>query len=178
MFSGKTEELLRRLRRSEIAGKTVSVVKPSIDDRYSEGKIGSHNGGSREALVVDPESGDLEEVLTTIETDVLAIDEANFFENSLIGVVESLAESGKRVIVTGLDQNFRAEPFHPVPELMARADFVDKITAICVECGGRATRTQRLIDGEPAHESDPTILVGAEESYQARCRECHQVRKD
>jgi len=177
MFSGKTEELLRRLRRAEIAEQDVKVFKPSIDDRYSEDEVGSHNGRSWKAEVIDTES-DVEKIFEDVSADVVAIDEANFFEEDLVPAAEKLAEQGCRVIVSGLDQNFRAESFDPVPDLMASAEYVDKLRAICSVCGGEATLTQRLVDGEPAHVDDPTILVGADESYQARCRECHKVRQD
>lgn len=177
MFSGKTEELLRRLRRAEIADQQVKVFKPSIDDRYSEEEVGSHDGRTWEAEVVETDQESVEETFSSVKADVIAVDEANFFEESLVPALEELAESGKRVIVTGLDTNFRGEPFTPVPSVIARAEYVDKLRAICAECGGEATKTQRMIDGEPAHEDDPTILVGAEESYEARCRECHVVRR-
>ncbi|MFB6242309.1 MAG: thymidine kinase [Candidatus Nanosalina sp.] len=178
MFSGKTEELLRRLRRAEIADQEVEVFKPSVDDRYSEEEVGSHSGRTWGARVVNPESKNLEERFLEPKADVVAVDEANFFEPSLVPVLEKLSGSGTRVIVTGLDQTFRGEPFTPVPELMARAEYVDKLRAICARCGGEATKTQRMIDGEPAHVDDPTILVGADESYEARCRECHEVRTE
>jgi thymidine kinase len=178
MFSGKTEELLRRLRRADIAGQDVEVFKPSVDDRYSEGEIGSHNGRSWSARVVDPQSEELEERFLGQDADVVAVDELNFFEPTIVPVLEKLADSGVRVIATGLDQTFRGEPFKPVPEMMARAEYIDKLRAICAVCGGEATCTQRLIDGEPAHVDDPTVLVGAEESYEARCRDCHEVRTE
>lgn len=178
MFSGKTEELLRRLRRAEIAGQEVKVFKPSIDDRYSEKEIGSHDGRSWEAEIIDNNRDSVQGRFSDVDADVVAVDEANFFTGSLVPVLEELADSGKRVVVTGLDTNFRAEPFEPVPSIIARAEYVDKLRAICAVCGEEATRTQRLVDGEPAHEDDPTILVGAEESYEARCRECHVVRRE
>ncbi|MBP1921077.1 thymidine kinase [Halorubrum alkaliphilum] len=177
MFSGKTEELLRRLRRSEIAGQSVAVYKPAIDDRYGEETIGTHNGRQWEATVVDNEDdGPLEILDADPDAEVVAIDEANFFSETLVGVCDALADRGTRVIVSGLDQTFRGEPFEPVPQLMATAEYVDKLRAICSQCGEPATRNQRLIEGEPAHVDDPTILVGAEESYEARCRACHVLR--
>ncbi|WEL23988.1 thymidine kinase [Candidatus Nanohalovita haloferacivicina] len=175
MFSGKTEELIRRLNRAEIAGQEVEVFKPEVDDRYGEEEIGSHNGRKWMAQVVDASEG-LEE-MKDVEADVVAVDEANFFQKDLVNVCQQLANSGKRVIVLGIDQNFRGEPFEPVPQLMASAEYVEKLRAICTQCGKPATRNQRLIDGEPAHVDDPTVMVGAEESYEARCRHCHKVRK-
>jgi thymidine kinase len=175
MFSGKTEELLRRLRRAEIAGQEVAAFTPSLDDRYGTEVIGSHAGREWEATIVDPEQPrDLFEYLDGEA--VVAFDEANFFSNDLIEVCLDLADDDRRVVVSGLDRTFRGEPFEPVPQLLAHADYVEKLRAICVECGEPATMTQRLVDGEPAHEDDPTILVGAEESYEARCRECHEVQ--
>ncbi|KTG08316.1 thymidine kinase [Haloprofundus marisrubri] len=179
MFSGKTEELLRRLRRAEIAGQEVAVFKPAIDDRYGETTIGSHNGRQWEATVVDNEGDGVWQMLDDLNGEqVVAIDEANFFSEELVAVCEALAADGRRVIVSGTDQTFRAEPFTPVPQLMALAEYVDKLQAICTVCGEPATRNQRLIDGEPAHVDDPTIMVGAEESYEARCRNCHTLRSD
>lgn len=176
MYSGKTEELIRRLTRAEIAGQNVEVFKPEVDDRYHEEKIGSHNGNNFEAEAVDTNS-DYIHKMDRRDIDVVGIDEANFFNEKLVKVCKKLANGGKRVIVAGTDQTFRGEPFEPVPQLMAEAEFVDKYRAICVRCGKPATRNQRLIDGDPAHVDDPTIMVGADESYEARCRDCHKVRK-
>ena len=173
MFSGKTEELLRRLRRAEIAGQSVGVFTPAVDDRYSETTVGSHTGRQWEATVVDNEGEGPRDILDGPAAEVVAIDEANFFSNALVDVCETLADRGSRVIVSGTDQTFRGEPFEPLPRLMATAEYVDKLQAVCAECGEPASRNQRLIDGEPAHVDDPTILVGAEESYEARCRDCH-----
>lgn len=177
MFSGKTEELLRRLRRSEIAEQDVAAFKPAIDDRYGDSTIGSHNGHTWEAAVVENEETGPREILSLHDDEeVVAIDEANFFSTELVDVCQSLANRGARVIVSGTDQTFRGEPFDPLPQLMAVAEYVDKFRAICSVCGEPATRNQRLIEGEPAHVDDPTILVGAEESYEARCRNCHTIR--
>lgn len=178
MFSGKTEELLRRLRRAEIAGQEVAVFKPSLDDRYGEGTVGSHNGRQWQASIVNPEENvwDITEELNGEQ--VVAIDEANFFTDELVPVCEQLAADGRRVIISGTDQTFRAEPFEPLPQLITLAEYVDKYQAICTQCGEPASRNQRLIDGEPAHVDDPTIMVGAEESYEARCRNCHTLRTD
>lgn len=179
MFSGKTEELLRRLRRAEIAGQEIAVYSPAIDDRYGEAMVGSHDGRQWASTVVETDEGGISRIGADIDGEaVIAIDEANFFEPPLADRCEELAAAGHRVIVSGLDQNYRGDPFEPVPELMARAEYVDKLRAICTVCGEPATRNQRLIDGEPAHVDDPTILVGAEESYEARCRNCHRVRTD
>ena len=170
MFSGKTEELLRRLRRAEIAGQEVAVFSPAVDDRYGKTTVGSHDGRSWEATVVASEDeGDSDgawEIYDRLERRDAAVD-----------VAESLADDGYRVVVCGLDTTFRGEPFEPMPHLMAVAEYVEKLQAICSVCGEPATRTQRLVDGEPAHVDDPTVLVGAEESYQARCRNCHTLRR-
>jgi thymidine kinase len=179
MFSGKTEELLRRLRRAEIAGQSVAVFKPRLDDRYGEATIGSHNGRQWDATVVDSEGEGVWEIDARLNgEEVVAVDEANFFSGELVDVCEALAADGRRVVVSGTDQTFRGEPFDPLPQLMALAEYVDKLQAICSVCGEPASRNQRLIDGDPAHEDDPTILVGAEESYEARCRNCHTLRGD
>lgn len=174
MFSGKTEELIRRLNRAEIAGQEVAVFKPGIDDRYGEEEIGSHDGRKWMAEVVETSEG-LEEIENT-GADVVAVDEANFFDEDLLDVCQNLADNGKRVIVSGIDQNFRGQVFEPLPQLMAAAEYIEKLRAICAMCGKPATRNQRLIGGEPAHVDDPTVMVGAEESYEARCRHCHEVR--
>ncbi|MFB6180902.1 MAG: thymidine kinase [Candidatus Nanohalobium sp.] len=174
MFSGKTEELIRRITRAEIADQEVQVFKPEVDDRYGEEEIGSHSGQKWKAEVVPEKRPG--KILET-DADVVAVDEANFFTDKLVQVCQELADQGKRVIVSGIDQDFRGKPFTPVPELMASAEYVEKLRAICTECGRPATKNQRLIDGEPAHEDDPTVLVGADEKYEARCRNCHEVRK-
>lgn len=178
MFSGKTDELIRRLERAEIAGQSVKVFKPAIDDRYSDTSIGSHNGREWEAEVIntEEETGDIPEMVG--DADVVGIDEANFFPQELVQVCEELAEKGYRVVVCGLDTTYRGDPFEPVHEIMARAEYVKKLQAICVKCGEPATKTQRMINGEPAHEDEPTVVVGADEKYEARCRKCHEVRRD
>jgi thymidine kinase len=176
MFSGKSEELLRRLRRAEIAGQTVILVKPALDTRYQRDRVCSHDGSSREARCVQRSEEVL--VLPGIEAvAVVAIDEAQFLDEELPQVAQFLADRGKRVVVAGLDQDFRGEPFGPMPELMAGAEFVDKLQAICSVCGAPASRTQRLVDGRAAYENDTLIKVGAKEAYEARCRRCHEVRK-
>lgn len=173
MFSGKTEELIRRLRRAQIAKQKVQVFKPVIDDRYGMQRITSHNGLYVDALPVKDASAILD--LVEPDTTVVAVDEVQFFDWEISRVCEELAGRGLRVIVAGLDMDFRAEPFGPMPVLMAEAEEVTKLQAICVSCGRPASRTQRLIDGQPASYDDPVILVGASEVYEARCRHCHEV---
>ncbi len=173
MFSGKTEELIRRVRRAEIARQRVQVFKPKIDDRYSATEVASHNGLHCVAEVIES----AREILDRLrpDTTVVAVDEAQFLDWTIADVARVLADRGLRVIITGLDLDFRGEPFGPMPLLMAEAELVDKLHAICVVCGAPASRTQRLINGQPAHYNDPVILVGASEVYEARCRNCHQV---
>lgn len=173
MFSGKTEELIRRVRRAEIARQHVQVFKPKIDNRYSVSEVASHNGEQTPAEVIERASEILE--ILRPETTVVAIDEAQFFDGQVADVARILADRGLRVIITGLDLDFRAEPFGPMPLLMAEAEMVDKLHAICVVCAAPASRTQRLINGKPAKYADPVILVGASEVYEARCRDCHKV---
>jgi thymidine kinase len=174
MFSGKTEELIRRLRRARIAKQEVQVFKPAIDTRFADREVTSHNGVQIAAIPVE----NAEEICERLasKTTVVGIDEAQFFADDVVPLCKDLADQGLRVIVAGLDMDFRGEPFGPMPALMAQAEQVHKLQAICVECGGPASRTQRLIDGEPAAYSDPVILVGASEVYEARCRGCHEVR--
>ena len=175
MYCGKSEELIRRLRRVKIAKQKIKVFKPVLDNRYSKKDVVSHSGNSIEAVPVDHP----EEILKRIDAsvDVVGIDEAQFFHEDLIEICEDLADRGKRVILAGLDRDFRNQPFGPMPELMARAEYVDKLHAICIQCGEPASRTQRLIDGEPAAADDPVILVGAAEVYEARCRSCHAIKE-
>ncbi|MTI93958.1 MAG: thymidine kinase [Firmicutes bacterium] len=173
MYSGKSEELIRRIKRARIARLKVQVFKPMVDDRFSKANVMSHNGDQTEAIpVVD--SGVLMRQVEA-DTDVVAIDEIQFFDMGLIDVCRRLADRGIRVIVAGLDMDFRGLPFGPTPALMAIAEYVDKLQAICLVCGNPANRTQRLLNGKPALSSEPTILVGASESYEARCRRCHNV---
>ncbi len=173
MFSGKSEELIRRLRRARIAKQRIQVFKPSIDVRYSDIEIVSHNG---EKIQAEPVK-DVAELAKKIRpnTDVVGIDEAQFFDNSIVDVVNGLADEGTRIIVAGLDMDFRGEPFGPMPFLMAIADEVLKLHAICAICGDEATRTQRLINGKPASYNDPIVMIGASEKYEARCRKHHYV---
>ena len=173
MFSGKTEELIRRLRRAVIAKQKVQVFKPAIDYRYGVEKVTSHNGIDFEARPV-PSAKDIVKKLEP-DTTVVAIDEVQFFDDAVVDVCDALAEDGKRVICAGLDMDFRGVPFGPMPDLMARAEEVRKLHAICVVCGDEASRTQRLIDNMPAAIDDPVVLVGASEVYEARCRQCHEL---
>ena len=173
MFCGKTDEMIRRLRRAEIAKQKVQVFKPNLDIRYAVEHIASHNGMNVEAVSVESASDILGQVQP--DTDVVAVDEAQFFGEEIAAVCKTLAGRGVRVIVAGLDMDFRGEPFGPIPRLMAQAEKVDKLRAICVVCGRQASHTQRLINGQPAAYDDPVILVGAQEVYEARCRHCHQT---
>lgn len=173
MFSGKTEELIRRIRRAEIARQTVQIFKHQIDDRYHETHVKSHNGTGLEAEpVCEPE-----DILDKLQenTTVVAIDEGQFFPHSIVDIVNKLADQGIRVIVSGLDTDFRGEPFGPMPHLLCIADEVQKLHAICMICGEEASKTQRLVNGEPADYDDPIIMVGASEAYEARCRDHHEV---
>ena len=173
MFSGKSEELIRRVRRAQFAKQEVKVFKPVIDNRYSEEEVVSHNGAS---IICKPVASSLE-ILEHItdSTDVIAVDEVQFFDEHISEVITLLANQGYRVIAAGLDQDFRGEPFGVVPELMAIAELVTKLQAVCSVCGSPASRTQRLINGKPASYHDPIILVGASESYESRCRHHHEV---
>jgi thymidine kinase len=175
MFSGKTEELIRRVRRAQIARQKVQVFKPEIDVRYHQTRVTSHSGQDHLAQPV-ADSGQIFAALEP-DTTVVGIDEGQFFDADLVRVAEQLAGQGIRVIISGLDTDFRGEPFGPMPQLMCIAEEVQKLYAICIICGEPATRTQRLINGQPAAYDDPVILVGAAEVYEARCREHHQVRR-
>jgi thymidine kinase len=173
MFSGKTEELIRRVRRALYARRSVQVFKHAIDTRSGRTEIRSHNGVPHEATAVSKSEALLEKVDET--TDVVAIEEAQFFDEGIVEVCRKLADAGYEVVATGLDMDFRGEPFGPMPRLLAEADEVVKLRAICARCGRDASRSQRLIDGRPAPVFAPIILVGAAESYEARCRHCHEV---
>jgi thymidine kinase len=174
MFSGKSEELIRRVRRAMIARKKVQVFKSHLDERY-QGlyAVSSHDGQSVEAIPIDS-SIQIAQQLNAL-ADVIAIDEAQFLDAGIVPLVRSFAVRGLRVIIAGTDTDFRGEPFGAMPHLMADAELVDKLHAICVVCGGPASRNQRIIDGRPAGYNSPTIMVGGRESYEARCRHCHQV---
>ena len=173
MFAGKTEELIRRINVLSYAKKNIIVFKPKIDNRYSDSEIVSHSGAKVPCLVVEK----AQDILKKIEadTEVVAIDEVQFFDKDIVEVCEYLADKGIRVMVAGLDKDFRGESFGVMPELLTRAEFVTKLTAVCAKCGAPATRTQRLVNGKPAGFEDPIVMVGADVSYEPRCRHCHQV---
>lgn len=175
MFSGKTEELIRRIRQVQIARQPFQIFSPKLDTRYSTNQVASHTGSRLDAYPVSS----IQEVIAASEhVHVVAIDELHFLEDSPAEIVagcQSLADRGLRVIVAGLDQNFRAEPFTPMADLAAVAEQVDKLVAICVKCGAYATRSQRLIDGRPAPRDAPTIVVGGLDMYEARCRSCFEL---
>jgi thymidine kinase len=174
MFSGKSEELIRRVRRAVIARRCVQVFKSHLDDRFAGvHEVTTHNGTAVEAHPVDSSP----EIMRGVrpDTDVVAIDEAQFLDDGLVAVATELAGRGVQVMVAGTDTDFRGEPFGPMPRLLAVAEDVQKLHAICVICGADASRNQRLIDGKPARYDSPTILVGGRERYEARCRKCHEV---
>lgn len=177
MFSGKTMEVIRRLRRADIAGQEIAVFSPAIDNRYGREEIGTHNGESWEATVVDTTQEGAERINRLAEdAEVVAIDEFNFFDQAAVPVVRELARDGKQVIVAGIDQTFRGDPFEPVNRVMAFADEIEKLNAVCEVCGGRATMTQRLDSrGNPAPADEPTVQVSGDDSYEARCRDCHEL---
>lgn len=174
MFCGKTDEMLRLLRRFAIAGRTVVLVKPRVDTRTPEVTVISRSGAQHNAVAVD---GSAEIMGAVGNADIVAIEEGQFWDEGLPEVVGLLADMGKQVVITGLDQDYRGDPFGPMPRLMALADQITKLTAICMVCGEPATRTQRLIDGLPAHADSPLIMVGGmgDEKYEARCRLHHEV---
>ncbi len=169
MFSGKTEELIRRLRRAKIARQTVKIFKPKIDIRYSSSEIVSHSEQSLPSIMVENPS----EILELAQgAQVIGIDEAQFFTNDLVDVCNKLAGDGKRIIVAGLDQDYKGIPFEPMPQLLAVAEYITKTLAICVVCGNPADKTQRKI------ASGERVLVGAADSYEARCRKCHYIPEE
>ena len=175
MYAGKTEEFLRRIRRIHYAKKDVLVFKPKIDNRFGSSEIVSHNN----TRVLSIEIENAKDIYKHVEDYLpyaVAVDEVQFLDSGIIEVAEDLADKGVRVILAGLDKNFRGEPFGVVPELLARAEFVTKLEAICQVCGAPATRTQRIINGEPASYNSPIVMIGAKESYEARCRHCHIVK--
>lgn len=176
MFSGKSEELIRLLRRAQIAKLNVLTCKHSLDNRHMIECVVSHDGKKLEAEAVDNvdkilKLGEMKEI------DVVGIDETQWFDNQLVSVVCRLVDAGKRVIIAGLDLDFRGVPFGCMPTLLAIADNITKLQAICSVCGKNAHFTQRLVDGKPAKYTDPVVLVGAQEAYQARCRDCHTIDK-
>jgi thymidine kinase len=178
MFSGKSEELIRRVRRAVIARKRVQVFKSHLDARYAGGiyAVSSHDGRAVDAIPVDSSLQIAQAIDPTAQ--VIGIDEAQFLDVGIVSLVTALAGRGRRVVVAGTDTDFRGEPFGPMPQLMAVAEVVDKLHAICVLCGAPASRNQRLIEGRPARYDSPVIMVGGRESYEARCRACHQVSRD
>lgn len=173
MFCGKTEELIRRVRRAVIARQTVQVFKPNIDTRYELDSVVTHTGQKIDAQPI-LDAADIMNQLAP-DTTVVAIDEVQFLDETVVPIVEKLAKRGVRVIIAGLDLDFRAEPFGPMPQLLALAEEVTKLRAICVVCGEPACRSQRLVNGQPARYHDPVIMVGAKESYEARCRQHHLI---
>lgn len=176
MFSGKTDEMIRRLRRATIARQKVQVFKPVIDNRYQVERVTSHAGTAFDAVPIDKVSLITEHLEP--DTTVVGIDEAQFFGDEIVDIVQTLANNGVRVIVAGLDMDFRGEPFGCMPVLMAIAERIDKLQAICMTCGEPASRTQRLVNNKPARYDDPIIIVGAAEMYEARCRTHHEVPRD
>jgi thymidine kinase len=175
MFSGKSEEMIRRLRRAEIAGQQVVIFKPRIDDRFDASDVVSHAGARMRGVPV----GSVGELLARARGfEVVGIDEVQFFDQGIVAAALDLADGGTRVVVAGLDQDFRRLPFGPIPDLLSHAEFVDKLQAVCHRCGGPATTTQRLVDGHPAPYSGETVIVGAAEQYEARCRDCHEPGAD
>ncbi len=173
MFAGKTEELLRRIKRLEYAKKNIILFKPVIDNRYAENEVVSHNKNKAQSINIQTAEEILKHVNKTI--DVVCIDEVQFLDEAVVKVIEHLANNGITVIVSGLDTDFRGEPFSMMPTLLSLAERVYKLSAICLKCGQPATKTQRIIDGKPAKYFDPIVLIGAEENYEARCRSCHRV---
>jgi thymidine kinase len=172
MFSGKSEELIRRLRRAEIAGQRALIVKPKLDDRFDIGHVVSHAGAKMRAVAVESPA----DIPGLVEGyDVVGVDEVQFFAPEIVLVLDDLVEKGMRIVASGLDQDFRGLPFGVMPELLCRAELVDKLQAVCHRCGGPATMTQRLVDGTPAAADGATIVVGALEQYEARCRSCHEL---
>ena len=175
MFSGKSEELIRRLRRAEIAGQRALIVKPLIDDRYDVGHVVSHAGAKMRAVTAEA-SDEVRRLATGY--DAVGIDEVQFFDDGIIEAIDALVRDGARVVAGGLAQDFRGLPFGAMPTLLCVAEFVDKLEAVCHRCGGPATMTQRLVDGLPAPFDGDTIQVGALDSYEARCRACHSVGQE
>ena len=173
MFAGKTEELIRRIKVLEFAKKNIKVFKPRIDNCYSDTFVVSHAGSRVNSIVIDRAAEILDHVDSSV--DVVAIDEVQFLDEDICEVCDILAKEGKRVMVAGLDMDFRGEPFGMMPKLITEAEFVTKLTAVCNKCGAPATRTQRLVNGKSASYNDPLVLIGASEAYEARCRHCHEV---
>jgi thymidine kinase len=175
MFSGKSEELIRRLRRAEIAGQRALIVKPEIDDRYDVGHVVSH-AGARMRAVTAATSADVQRLASGY--DAIGIDEVQFFDDDIVEAIDAIVRNGTRVVAAGLAQDFRGQPFGTMPHLLCVAEFVDKLEAVCHRCGGPATMTQRLVNGQPALFGGETIQIGAQDSYEARCRACFQPGAD
>lgn len=175
MFAGKSEELIRRVRRLGYAKKNYIVFKPAIDNRYSDSEVVSHDKRSLKSISINNSKEVSKYINDTL--DAVIFDEVQFLDEGIIEAIEDLANKGLRVICGGLDMDFKGEPFKIISELLARAEKIDKLTAICVCCGEPATRSQRLVNGEPASIHDDVILVGSTESYEPRCRKCHQISK-
>jgi thymidine kinase len=175
MFSGKSEELICRLRRAEIAGQRALVVKPVVDDRYDVGHVVSHAGAKMRAVTAAT-SAEVSRLAGGY--DAIGVDEVQFFDDGIVDVLQALVERGTRVIAAGLAQDFRGMPFGPMPTLLCVADYVDKLEAVCHRCGGAATLTQRLVDGRPAPFAGATVQIGALDPYEARCRACYEPGLD
>jgi thymidine kinase len=175
MFSGKSEELIRRLRRAEIAGLRALIVKPAVDDRFDVGHVVSH-GGAKMRAVTASSSGEVRRLAAGYEA--IGVDEVQFFDDGIVAAISELVDRGARVVAAGLAQDFRGLPFGPMPTLLAVADYVDKLEAVCHRCGGPATLTQRLVDGKPAPFSGETVQIGALDSYEARCRACFEASEE
>lgn len=176
MFAGKSEELIRRVKRLEYAKKNTLVFKPKIDNRYSEDEIVSHSKHHTKSINIESSDDVLKYVKKNKNVDAVVIDEVQFLDEGIVNVCNDLANQGIRVIVAGLDMDFKGEPFKNVPQLLAKAEFITKLTAICVKCGAPATMTQRIVNGEPAKKDDPIVIVGASECYEPRCRHCHKLK--
>lgn len=176
MFAGKSEELIRRVKRLEYAKKNTLVFKPKIDNRYSEDEIVSHSKYHTKSINIESSDDVLKYVKKNKNVDAVVIDEVQFLDEGIVNVCNDLANQGIRVIVAGLDMDFKGEPFKNVPQLLAKAEFITKLTAICVKCGAPATMTQRIVNGEPAKKDDPIVIVGASECYEPRCRHCHELK--
>ena len=178
MFAGKTEELIKRIKVLQYAKKNVVAIKPTMDNRYSDDMIASHAGNLMKCICVDIHYLDtIKKLVYDKKVDAVVIEEVQFFDEGIVEICEELAKAKKRVIVAGLDTDFRGEPFPIMASLLAKAEFITKLSAVCVSCGAPATKTQRLINGKPAKYTDPVVLVGAAECYEARCRTCHKVEK-
>lgn len=179
MFSGKSEELIRRMKRVQISGKKFLIFKPAIDNRYDTNHVTSHDQRKLDAIITGTDATAIKYIAGVVEKEnpeVIAFDEGNFYAMEIVFMIQKWISEGKRVLVAGLDTNFRGEPFGPMGDLLASADYVDKLKAICMKCkNSEAVMTQRLINGLPAKRSHPTILVGGFDSYEARCRKCHEM---